>query len=702
MVYSPGATVLLLMTSGTSVLSARGDIRARSPHGRAGVEHLPVIGAAAPQVAAAFDRPAVCDLDPFAACVDRLVGAGWLLVFAADLRRRRSGGTRRPAALRQHQRAHSDQRRQLLQSVCVSFSSSSRIPHVSSRPEDDLTISPSLGRHDVASAAFAHPAAVVASIRHRRRSSPAAIASSRSLGRGGMGEVYRADDLTLDHPVALKFLAAESAQTASDLALFHNELRIARQVSHKNVCRLYDLGEADGRRFLTMEYVDGEDLASLLRRIGRIPQDKAIELARQLCAGLAAAHERGVLHRDLKPANVMIDGDGNVRITDFGTRGRRGRQRRAATSRARRSTWRRSSSRPAGVCQDRHLRARARPLRDLHRPPRLRREDADRPRAVAQERRGRRRPRRSCETSIRPSSGSSCAASSATPNVGRHRPWPSRPRCRVRIRWPKRSRREKRRRPSCSSRPAKPMRLRGRRRAVDGRAGDRRPDPVRAGAGARVARSPDPTRQAAGGAARSLGADPGVARLPEPHADVGVRLLAVVRVSELDRANGSLGDPLGEAGRRRHRRRWSSGIARIHETCCRCRCRSRVTRLDPPVRETGSHVLSLDERGRLDGAARRAAAPRTDRASGAAAVEAAVRRGRAGRVRVHHRRTALRADRFRRRAHGVGRQDRRLGRREGPRRSGGVPRASRVVRDRRPVGAAGSAGGHRRGPRSAF
>jgi serine/threonine-protein kinase len=138
------------------------------------------------------------------------------------------------------------------------------------------------------------------------------------LGRGGMGEVYRADDLTLDQTVALKFLPAGVAADSDRLAQFHTELRIARQVSHKNVCRLYDLGDHEGRRFLTMEYVDGEDLATLLRRIGRLPSDKAVDIARQLCAGIAAAHERGVLHRDLKPANVMIDGDGNVRITDFG------------------------------------------------------------------------------------------------------------------------------------------------------------------------------------------------------------------------------------------------------------------------------------------------------------------------------------------------------------------------------------------------
>jgi serine/threonine-protein kinase len=136
-----------------------------------------------------------------------------------------------------------------------------------------------------------------------------------------MGEVYRADDLKLGQTVALKFLPEAVAQDGAALARFHREVRIARQVSHASVCRVFDIGEVEGLPFLTMEYVDGEDLASLMRRIGRLSPDKALELSRQICAGLAAAHEHGILHRDLKPANIMLDGRGKARITDFGLAG---------------------------------------------------------------------------------------------------------------------------------------------------------------------------------------------------------------------------------------------------------------------------------------------------------------------------------------------------------------------------------------------
>ncbi|HVT44954.1 MAG TPA: serine/threonine-protein kinase [Thermoanaerobaculia bacterium] len=138
------------------------------------------------------------------------------------------------------------------------------------------------------------------------------------LGRGGMGEVYRADDLKLDQAVALKFLPEGVERDPRRLKRFLAEVRLARQIGHPNICRVYDIGQVGEQHFISMEFIDGEDLSSLLRRIGRLPAEKALEIARQLCGGLAAAHDKGILHRDLKPANVMLDELGVARITDFG------------------------------------------------------------------------------------------------------------------------------------------------------------------------------------------------------------------------------------------------------------------------------------------------------------------------------------------------------------------------------------------------
>jgi tetratricopeptide (TPR) repeat protein len=135
------------------------------------------------------------------------------------------------------------------------------------------------------------------------------------IGRGGMGDVWRADDLVLGTAVALKLIESAGPEGRERIL---NEVRLARQITHPAVCRVFDVGEAEGRIFFTMELIRGEDLAALLRRVGRLPSGKVIDIARQLCAGLAAAHAQGVLHRDLKPANVLIDDEGHVRITDFG------------------------------------------------------------------------------------------------------------------------------------------------------------------------------------------------------------------------------------------------------------------------------------------------------------------------------------------------------------------------------------------------
>ena len=138
------------------------------------------------------------------------------------------------------------------------------------------------------------------------------------LGLGGMGRVYKVLDKTVGERVALKLLNPDIASQEQTIERFRNELKLARKISHRHVCRMYDLSEAEGMPFITMEYISGEDLKSLIKRAGQISVGKALNLAEQICEGLIEAHRTGVVHRDLKPQNIMVDMEGNAKITDFG------------------------------------------------------------------------------------------------------------------------------------------------------------------------------------------------------------------------------------------------------------------------------------------------------------------------------------------------------------------------------------------------
>jgi serine/threonine-protein kinase len=138
------------------------------------------------------------------------------------------------------------------------------------------------------------------------------------LGVGGMGEVYRAEDLMLGQTVALKFLSRAHSGDSRPLNTLLREVRLGREVAHPHVCRVYDVSEAGGDRFISMEYIDGEDLATKLHRNGPLDPQAARRIAQQVCLGLAALHQRGMVHRDLKPGNVMLDRQQRARIVDFG------------------------------------------------------------------------------------------------------------------------------------------------------------------------------------------------------------------------------------------------------------------------------------------------------------------------------------------------------------------------------------------------
>ena len=139
-----------------------------------------------------------------------------------------------------------------------------------------------------------------------------------TIGSGGMGIVYRALDLELSEPVAVKTLRRELVSDSTALARFKTELRLARRISHRNVVRTHDLGESDGMYFITMEYVEGTSVKQLITERGKLPVHATLPIARQLCRALEVAHEQGIIHRDIKPHNMVLAPDGVLKVMDFG------------------------------------------------------------------------------------------------------------------------------------------------------------------------------------------------------------------------------------------------------------------------------------------------------------------------------------------------------------------------------------------------
>src|SRR6516164_3044898 len=186
-----------------------------------------------------------------------------------------------------------------------------------SDPSDAVTLA---GTRVPTSGSASHPifSAIGATVFHEGDILGGRYEIQKLLGMGGMGAVYKARDMEVERVVGLKVIRPDLAGDPAILARFKQELILARQVTHKNIIRIYDLNEADGVKFITMEYIEGEDLRSILLREGKLPPPQAAGIMVQVCAGLLAAHSEGVIHRDLKPSNVMCDKTGRVVIMDFG------------------------------------------------------------------------------------------------------------------------------------------------------------------------------------------------------------------------------------------------------------------------------------------------------------------------------------------------------------------------------------------------